>query len=195
MLSSKLVEKHEDPRVSRTHKLITRAFVDLMAEKMFQSITIQDIADRATVNRATFYAHFEDKFDLLDRYTHEGFQEWMDKKMTLREDLNLSQLKDLVTTVFEFIAEVETHCTSTTKQIEPLFESSIQEALADYLLNWFTQAAKQGIFLRQPATTVAHVWSWAIFGAGIRWSRESKAIPSNEMAAQVVDILTSPIES
>ena len=47
-----------DPRVTRTRKLIRDSLTSLLAEKSFESISVQDIAERATVNRATFYAHF-----------------------------------------------------------------------------------------------------------------------------------------
>ena len=51
-----------DPRVKRTRKLLQQAFLELFQEKGFASISIQDITERATVNRATFYAHFPDKY-------------------------------------------------------------------------------------------------------------------------------------
>src|ERR1700733_9691283 len=59
-------EPRVDPRVTRTQNLIRDALQGLLAEKSFDSISVQDIAERATVNRATFYAHFQDKFALLD---------------------------------------------------------------------------------------------------------------------------------
>src|SRR5688500_15890647 len=54
-----------DPRVTRTRALLKAAFLDLMAEKPFEDITVNDITARATVNRATFYAHFNDKYALV----------------------------------------------------------------------------------------------------------------------------------
>lgn len=48
----------EDPRVLRTRQLIRTAFRDLLQKKGFDAITIKDIAQEATINRATFYAHF-----------------------------------------------------------------------------------------------------------------------------------------
>ncbi len=52
-----------DPRVKRTRQLLLQAFMALLEEKQhIYSISVQDIAERATVNRATFYAHFEDKY-------------------------------------------------------------------------------------------------------------------------------------
>ena len=42
-------------------------FIDLLAEKGFEKITVNDIAERADINRGTVYLHYVDKFDLLDK--------------------------------------------------------------------------------------------------------------------------------
>ncbi|MGG0287443.1 TetR/AcrR family transcriptional regulator [Peribacillus butanolivorans] len=56
-----------DPRVLRTRRLLIASFFISVAKvKEFKDITIKEITDEATVNRATFYAHFIDKYDLLD---------------------------------------------------------------------------------------------------------------------------------
>lgn len=57
----------KDRRITRTKEAINRAFVELFAEKTFDRITINDIAERANVNRATVYLHYADKYDLLDK--------------------------------------------------------------------------------------------------------------------------------
>lgn len=54
-----------DRRVSRTRDLLEQALLSLIKEKSFDSISVQDIADRANVGRATFYMHYENKEDLL----------------------------------------------------------------------------------------------------------------------------------
>lgn len=61
----------KDMRVRRSHKLIREAFLILLTEKDFESITVQDIADRAMVNRATFYRHYQDKYDLVIRIAND----------------------------------------------------------------------------------------------------------------------------
>lgn len=58
--------KTSDRRVKRTRALLGEALMDLMAEKPYESITVQDLIDRADVGRSTFYAHFLDKDDLLE---------------------------------------------------------------------------------------------------------------------------------
>lgn len=59
--------KKEDLRIIKTKRLIFRSFVDLIFEKDFAAITVQDIADRAMINRSTFYSHFHDKQDVLEQ--------------------------------------------------------------------------------------------------------------------------------
>jgi AcrR family transcriptional regulator len=55
----------EDRRKGRTRQLLREALFALMVEKRYDRITIQDIIDRANVGRSTFYAHFQDKEDLV----------------------------------------------------------------------------------------------------------------------------------
>jgi AcrR family transcriptional regulator len=54
-----------DRRVERTHQLLRSALMSLIREKGFEALTVQNIIDRANVGRATFYAHFDNKEDLL----------------------------------------------------------------------------------------------------------------------------------
>jgi AcrR family transcriptional regulator len=59
------VARREDRRVQRTRQLLRGALFSLIQEKGFEALSVQDIIDRANVGRATFYAHFENKEDLL----------------------------------------------------------------------------------------------------------------------------------
>ena len=56
----------EDLRVVRTKKLLTDSLKNLLQEKSFDKITVNDICERAMVHRATFYNHFNDKTDLVN---------------------------------------------------------------------------------------------------------------------------------
>ncbi|QWU13108.1 transcriptional regulator, TetR family [Paenibacillus sophorae] len=60
-----------DRRIAKSQEAIKRALIELMTEKSFDSITIQDLSDRANVNRGTIYLHYQDKFDLLDKIMEE----------------------------------------------------------------------------------------------------------------------------
>jgi AcrR family transcriptional regulator len=56
-----------DRRILKTQEALRKAVIELMSEKNFDDITIQDISDRANVSRGTIYLHYVDKFDLLDK--------------------------------------------------------------------------------------------------------------------------------
>ncbi|MFC7395186.1 TetR/AcrR family transcriptional regulator [Scopulibacillus cellulosilyticus] len=60
-----------DRRITKSQEAIKKAVTELMTEKSFDDITIQDIADKANVNRGTIYLHFTDKYDLLDKMIEE----------------------------------------------------------------------------------------------------------------------------
>ncbi|MEH7097702.1 TetR/AcrR family transcriptional regulator [Neobacillus vireti] len=60
-----------DRRIAKSQIAIKNAVIELMSEKSFDNITIQDIADRADVNRGTIYLHYNDKYDLLDKMIEE----------------------------------------------------------------------------------------------------------------------------
>lgn len=69
------MNKTVDRRVRRSRKLLGEALLELLIEKSFGDITIQDIADRADMNRATFYLHFQSKEELLQSALEEMFDE------------------------------------------------------------------------------------------------------------------------
>ena len=60
-----MTKKKEDRRISRTRRLMHEALMTLIVEKGYETITVQDILDRADVGRSTFYAHYRDKDELL----------------------------------------------------------------------------------------------------------------------------------
>jgi AcrR family transcriptional regulator len=64
-----------DRRILKSQEAIKKAVIELMSEKGFDTITIQDISDRANVHRATIYLHYQDKFDLLDKLIEEHIHE------------------------------------------------------------------------------------------------------------------------
>lgn len=69
-----------DLRIVKTKKILFDTLLKLMKQKSFDKIKISDICDEALINRSTFYAHYEDKYELLD---------------DLIEDLKQSLLDDL----------------------------------------------------------------------------------------------------
>src|SRR5918995_3800686 len=89
-------EKRVDPRVRRTRELIVRAFDELVAEKGHTGLTVQEIAEWATINRATFYTHFADQYELFDYAISEAFREELRRRVPDSPGLSEETLKALV---------------------------------------------------------------------------------------------------
>lgn len=66
---------HEDLRITRTKQLIKNAFLDLIDEHGFEAVTVKAITERACINRGTFYSHYADKFDLMEKLIEVIFHE------------------------------------------------------------------------------------------------------------------------
>ncbi|WP_077324852.1 TetR/AcrR family transcriptional regulator [Virgibacillus siamensis] len=67
--------KKEDRRIKKSKQSIKKAFINLIHEKGFGAISVHDIAERADINRGTFYLHYKDKFDLFEKYVDELLNE------------------------------------------------------------------------------------------------------------------------
>src|SRR6202166_1729150 len=64
-----------DPRILRSRRMLLDALASLLMKKEFEDISIQEIADEATLNRATFYLHYPDKNALLQAMTDARFRD------------------------------------------------------------------------------------------------------------------------
>ncbi|HZC43821.1 MAG TPA: helix-turn-helix domain-containing protein, partial [Acidobacteriaceae bacterium] len=69
-----------DPRVLRSRRMLMEALLRLLTRKEFDDISIQEIADEATLNRATFYLHYPDKSALLQAMTAARFRDLIERR-------------------------------------------------------------------------------------------------------------------
>lgn len=110
--------KKTDARVRRTRDALGDALVALMQEKPFDSITVQDVLDRAHVGRSTFYSHYSDKDDLLMSDADEFFE---------RVSMGLSAMGDPSDRVFP-VREFFSHIAQAKTFVDALSSSGRMEA-------------------------------------------------------------------
>jgi AcrR family transcriptional regulator len=188
------VEKRVDPRVKRTRELIVRAFNELVAEQGHTGLTVQEIAERATVNRATFYAHFTDQYELFDYVISEAFRKELRRRLSDSPEPSEENLKALVLATCDFLAGLNTACSLTDRQFRPLIEARVQGELYELLLEWI-EASPEKASDRQVSPEVrASVVSWAIFGAALDWSRDREAPSSKEIAEQALSVIVEGLQ-
>lgn len=100
------MEKKVDLRVQRTKKAILDTFFSLLEEKHFSNITVIDICDRALINRGTFYTHFDDKNQLLERIVYDMMMNFDDEVDRVHGDSDmLVYYNDIFDVSLSFIKE------------------------------------------------------------------------------------------
>lgn len=180
-----------DPRIKRTRQLLHRAFNELLAEKSFEEITVHDIAERSTVNRATFYDHFPDKFALLEDIIAENFQATLDLRMQGSIGTCPESVKQLIRAVCDFFSDLGSRCQRHQRQFAPVAESKIKSVLRDFLLiglgETIPEASKNELELR------ATMASWAICGAALEWSH-AKTVSLDAFADSVLSLVSTTLQ-
>ena len=174
-----------DPRILRSRRLLMEALARLLMKKEFQDISVQEIADEATLNRATFYLHYPDKNALLQAMTGERFRDLIERRAITFTDCN-GALRAIALGVCDYLAETTSCPTQLARMalegsIIPVIEDMFKEGLA-------LHGIAPGVDTALLSTTAA----WAVFGAARRWYQTPDRIPAEEMAARI-ETMVSPV--
>ena len=178
-----------DPRIRRTRQLLQQALGKLLETKEFEKISVQDIADAATVNRATFYDHYADKFALLESMVALRFDQLLANRGVTFNGTCASALAGIVLGVCDFLAGTPGMDCPRQRQMGPHLESAVVAVVRRIILDGLAQhRSDSAVSLEMIAATV----SWAIYGAAKEWVQTPNRSPSEEIAGAVV-MLVSPI--
>ena len=197
-MEQRKITEREDPRVLRTQHLLLHAFSDLYSEKGFHAMTVQDVTERAGVNRGTFYSHFEDKYAILEYWLREQFQQRVASPVLISGPWTLDTFHVLIQNVVEWFTQLHQLTRSADRTLIPLVVTTLQEALSELLLQGLSSVADAGLDRQVDLETVALVTSWAIFGAGYhyfhyfpQWEKQTVVLSPEELARQVTHVLMS----
>ena len=179
-----------DPRVRRTRKLLEDAFRALMTEQPYESISVADISERATVNRATFYAHFVDKQDLATKTLRGDLERALISRFTGRTPLSHESLSDIATAVFEFVANLKQECPKMANDLYIRVGPTLQDTLQSFVGTWIEiDPEAMRLFPGSTPEAVATVLSWSIYGGATRWNRRTRRPPAAKAANEIVQLL------
>ena len=174
-----------DPRILRSRRMLMDSLAKLLIKKAFEDISIQEIADEATLNRATFYLHYPDKNALLQAMTEYRFRDLMERRGINFSNCN-GALRAIALGVCDYLVE-STGCPSLLARMSlegsiiPVVEDMFKEGLAHHEMGPDADAA-----------LLATAAAWAVFGAARRWFQTPNHIPADEMAARI-ETLVSPV--
>lgn len=176
-----------DLRIVKTLSAIDTAFLELLQEKTFDKITIKEICERALINRATFYSHYSDKFQLIESYQEslvKGIRE------ILYSNVKGSSLKEIMDKeVKETIQNVLTFMKDNKDKVLAVLESVDSAAFAEYFSNhmfaFYKDKSEQlGIELESEIDkeyTITYI-THAHMGIFLKWIREGCIVPIHIMS-------------
>ena len=165
--------------------MLMEALAKLLTKKEFEDVSVQEIADEATLNRATFYLHYADKNALLHAMTESRFRDLIERRGITFTDCK-GALRAIALGVCDYLAESTACPTQLSRMalegsIIPIVEDMFKEGLAHHGMSTGADASLH-------ATTAA----WAVFGAARRWFQTPNRIPAEEMAARI-ETMVSPV--
>ena len=181
--------KKSDLRVIKTKKSLYNSLLDLMREKSFEEIKVSDICNKALINRSTFYAHYEDKYDLFSDYVNE-LKEALVKE--LKKNNNIESPKEYYLEMIKlFLNHIEEKKEDYLAVIINNRNSIITDILYDvidkdiiYHLNSLDNTNKN-----VPNNIIAQFYFGAVVSVGISWLKNINKYTKEEMITYLSSLI------
>jgi AcrR family transcriptional regulator len=176
-----------DPRIRRTRALIHEAFLKLLATKPFEEISVQDLTELATLNRATFYAHFPDKYKLLECVATVQFRALLDSRGVAFDGTCVSAVRGLVLGVCDYLSVESSNRVGSVDALNPHLQAAIVSVVRKKLRDglecmegWDSAASRD-----MAATSTA----WALYGAVREWFIRTERPPAEQIVDRIYNSL------
>jgi AcrR family transcriptional regulator len=175
-----------DRRVQRTQQLLHGALMSLIQEKGFEGLSVQDIIDRANVGRATFYAHFDNKEDLLASGI-DGL--WASLRERQRQALADATVDD--DRLFAFSHDLFVHANEhravframVGKRSGAVIQQLLQKMLVDLVREEVTRTVSSAVTPAAPVEAMAQFIGSGLFGLLMWWGNGKMRMPVEEVNA------------
>jgi AcrR family transcriptional regulator len=179
-----------DPRMRRTRQLLQGALMQLLGSKPFDDISVQDITDAATVNRATFYDHYTDKFALLEALIAGGFHRMLAERSVQYDGTCPSAAAAIILAACDYLATLRAaqgDCVNRRSNVEALEDAAMIAAIRRVLADGMEKYTGVPEERRAMQSAVA---SWAIYGAVKEWLNTPHRCLPDAVVPEIVAMVT-----
>lgn len=186
----------EDLRVKRTKKALATAFIGLLNEKPLDEITINELCDAADVRRATFYKHYNDKFDFIASFTaalrDEFDREIWEKAGHMTPNAYFGvYAKEAIRYIDENAVAVDNLIHS---NLFPAALSVIIEQNYKDTRDRLNEFVKGGLKLHSSVEVTASIFAGGVASAIFCWLVDGKPVPAEDFATQIHDFLINALK-
>lgn len=177
----------------RTRQVLKEGFIEMMREKGFASVSIKDIADRAEVNRGTFYIHYPDKYKLLDEIVRERFMNHLRAALPTNLKWDRDTFSVIVRTVLHYFETKYRHRPPSSRfpadQVEKVIFQELARFLEKLILSELNADTDKANKLQIKIRAVCRF----ICREAIHWSREPVQLSLDEEAEVIVSVIAGGI--
>ncbi len=186
-------EKKIDRRIIRTRRALREALIALILQKGYETITVQDITDRADLNRGTLYLHYRDKQDLLLSSSNDVYNELLAQFAPISEhNLDMAIPERHLTIVFRHVvANADYYRVMLGEHGVPAFITRLRHLIYQVSLERF-QALRKLIPAKPfPSEFVAGFSSGAVIGVLEWWLENNMPMSPEELARYTLQLIVS----
>jgi AcrR family transcriptional regulator len=178
-----------DPRIRKTRQLFHDALLQLLGSKSFDDISVQDIADVATLNRATFYDHYTDKFALLEALIAGGFHKVLGERSVRYDGTCPSAARAIILAACDYLATLRDSQSGCQRRsnVEALEDAAMIAAIRRVLAEGLERHTSLPEERRAMQAAAA---SWAIYGAVKEWLNMPDRPSAEEIVPEIVALVT-----
>lgn len=181
-----------DARVVKTREALETAFRELIKEFHYSEIRVQQITERAGVNRATFYSHYEDKSHLAATVLRLGFDEKLSLCDSGESVLCEDYLEKVALATFTFFEETVGACPKSAQDFWSQLGLVLEDSLEQFVLLKLRRCRPATrSFGGVPDEAVAMMISWSICGAAFTWVKCPQRSSAEHSAKVIVRALFS----
>jgi AcrR family transcriptional regulator len=180
-----------DPRMRRTRQLLQGSLMQLLGSKPFDDISVQDITDAATVNRATFYDHYTDKFALLEALIAGGFHQMLAERSVQYDGSCPSAAAAIISAACDYLAKIReaqgscaNHRRSNVEALEDAAMIAAIRRVVAHGMEKYTSVPEERRAMQSAAA------SWAIYGAVKEWLNTPDRRPAEAIVPEIVATVT-----
>ena len=176
-----------DPRMRRTRQLLQGALRKLMLTRSFDEIAVQDIAEVATVNRATFYDHYADKYALLEAMVAGGFHTLLHERNVQYDGGCPAAAQAIILAACDYLTQAHEGMECERQNaFEPLMDAAMTGAIRKVIIKGIVKfGSDTGLSAEMTATAA----SWAISGAVKEWYRTPNHPPAEEVVPVIMQLV------
>lgn len=179
------MEKPLDLRIQKTHKALIDAFQQLLTEKRFEQITVNELCELAMVRRATFYKHFADKYEFFTFFVQSVQQEFRRRTEPAQQE-GISPYIDIIRFGMDFIDGNEALVQSVVESSAfPLLLDLLSEQIIRDVKEWLEKDQAEGKELLLSPELMAFSYTGALLHILRWWIDHRDQMSKEEIVAQM----------